>query len=97
MAWQVACVVLPLYFLCDIFWVFLQGAPSVMDQACTCCLAWPSARRAHVHAIYHAAALQRCTPGHRHISPRAEPLGRAKGTVAFACPTYSCPRLGICL
>ena len=36
--WQVACVLLPLCFLYDIFWVFLQplllGGPSVMVQAC---------------------------------------------------------------
>jgi hypothetical protein len=37
--WQVASVLLPLCFLYDIFWVFLQplllGGPSVMVQACT--------------------------------------------------------------
>ena len=37
--WQVASVLLPLCFLYDIFWVFLQplllGGPSVMVEACT--------------------------------------------------------------
>jgi hypothetical protein len=60
--WQVACVLLPLCFLYDIFWVFLQplllGGPSVMVQACAtrthaCCFIL-SGPAGSMHVCMHA-------------------------------------------